>query len=318
MCRPEKPITTSNSALRDLQEWLREQRARTGQGYRTLSVRAGCHATTLQRAASGTSVPKLQTVLHYARACDASPDEARHLWKRARCEESRLARRGRGQPAPRKELIRDFADLGAALVDLYEVAGSPTLRTMEQRAGGFGALPRSTAHRIVNRQTIPHNLPQFQAYLRACEVPEVDWPHWEAAWTRAWRHEKQDDFLSLGSLGITEVEVRSPLFDTPETIRRQTAALMEKARLTEDLERQTARFLALQRKDLQKEYDEIMERRSDPPKPLRRVAEVRVQRDPARRLRGQRGRARASLEASVLGQLAFPVVESTPKTDVLF
>jgi hypothetical protein len=45
MCRPEKPLTTSNKALRELQEWLREQKDRTRQGYRALSVRAGCHAT---------------------------------------------------------------------------------------------------------------------------------------------------------------------------------------------------------------------------------------------------------------------------------
>ncbi|MFD9496874.1 helix-turn-helix domain-containing protein [Streptomyces sp. NPDC060005] len=250
MCRPEKPITTSNSALRDLQQWLREQRDRTGQGYRSLSVRAGCHATTLQRAASGQSVPKLQTVLHYARACDASPDEARHLWKRARCEESRLARRGRSQPAPRKELIRDFADLGAALVDLYEVAGSPTLRTMEQRAGGFGALPRSTAHRIVNKQTIPHILPQFQAYLRACEVPEADWPHWEAAWTRAWRHEKQDDGMYYGTTSVGVPSFRGALFDTTEAMRQAQVELLVKTRRYDDRRRQLLEDLASEKAKL--------------------------------------------------------------------
>ncbi|MFD5341532.1 helix-turn-helix domain-containing protein [Streptomyces hawaiiensis] len=197
MCRPEKPLTTSNKALRALQEWLREMRERAGLGYRALSVRAGCHATTLQRAASGEIVPKLQTVLSYARACDASPEEARLLWKQARYEETRLARAGRSRPAPRPQFIRDVVDLGAALVELYEKAGSPPLRIMEQRAGGYGALPRSSAHRIVNKRAMPHGLRQFQAYLRACEVPEVEWSDWEAAWTRAWRHEKQDDFVAI-------------------------------------------------------------------------------------------------------------------------
>ncbi|MDO0917795.1 helix-turn-helix transcriptional regulator [Streptomyces sp. DT2A-34] len=217
MCRPEKPITTSNTALRELQEWLRDQRARTGQGYRALSVRAGCHATTLQRAASSETVPKLPTVLNYARACDASPDEARRLWKRARHEETRLARGGRSLPAPRPELIRDFADLGAALVDLYEKAGSPALRTMEQRAGGFGSLPSSTARRIRTKQAMPHGLSQFQAYLRACEVPEADWPDWENAWTRAWRHEKHDDFAALGS-STADVDILEAMALTPKDI----------------------------------------------------------------------------------------------------
>jgi hypothetical protein len=195
VCRPEKPLTTANKALRELQEWLRDQRDRTRQGYRALAVRAGCHATTLQRAASGERVPKPQTVLNYARACDASPEEARRLWRNARYEHTRRSRRGRGRPVPRPQYIHDFVDLSAAVQDLYEKAGSPPLRTMEQRAGGFGHLPRSTAHRIVTKQAMPHSLQQFQAYLRACEVPEPDWPDWEAAWTRAWRHEKRDVWL---------------------------------------------------------------------------------------------------------------------------
>jgi transcriptional regulator with XRE-family HTH domain len=202
MCRPEKPLTTSNMALRALQEWLRQMRERTGLGYRALAVRAGCHATTLQRTASGETVPRLQTVLNYARACDASPEEARLLWKQARYEETRLARAGRSQPAPRPQFIRDFAELGAALVELYEKVGSPPLRLMEQRAGGYGALPRSTAHRIVNKQAKPHDIRQFQAYLRACEVPEREWPGWEAAWTRAWRHEKHEDYAAMGAPNV--------------------------------------------------------------------------------------------------------------------
>ncbi|WP_196421319.1 helix-turn-helix transcriptional regulator [Streptomyces sp. E1N211] len=195
MCRPERPLTTANKALRGLHEWLRSQRDRTRQGYRALAERADCHATTLQRAASGETVPKLQTVLNYARACDASPEEARRLWRNARYEQTRQARSGCGRPVPRPEYVYDFVDLSAAVQDLYERAGSPPLRTMEQRAGGFGHLPRSTAHRIVTKQAMPHSLQQFQAYLRACEVPEADWPDWEAAWTRAWRHEKRDGWL---------------------------------------------------------------------------------------------------------------------------
>lgn len=225
MCRPEKPLTTSNKALRELQEWLRGQRERTRQGYRALSVRAGCHATTLQRAASGETVPKLPTVLNYARACDASPEEAKRLWKRARHEESRLARRGRGLSAPRPGFIRDFVDLSAALVELYEKAGSPPLRTMEQRAGGHGRLARSAAHRIVTKQVMPRGLQQFRAYLRACEVPETDWPEWEAAWTRAWRHEKHDDFVALGvATGSAIVEAAAT--DAWDSLRTSVGRLL--------------------------------------------------------------------------------------------
>ncbi|WP_162948149.1 helix-turn-helix domain-containing protein [Streptomyces europaeiscabiei] len=223
MCRPEKPITTRNKALRELAEWLRDQRERTRQGYRSLSMRASCHATTLQRAASGETVPKLQTVLNYARACDASPEEARRLWRRARYEQTRQARGGRGLPAPSPGLIRDFVDLSAALQDLYERAGSPALRIMEQRAGGYGALPRSTAHRIVTKQAMPHSLQQFQAYLRACEVPEADRPDWEAAWTRAWRHEKHDEFAALGASSVMDVDFLEAIELSPKDRKRASA-----------------------------------------------------------------------------------------------
>jgi len=196
MGRPEKSIVTENRALKKLATWLRDQRRRIGQpSYRQLAERAGCHPTRLQRAAAGTHVPPLSAVLAYAHSCDASPEEAKLLWKRARHEHTQLTRKGIGLVAPRLGLVRDFADLSAVLQVLYEKAGSPTLRTMEERAGGYGALPRSTAHRIVTRQTVPHSLKQFQAFLRACEVPAEEQSEWEAAWSRAWRHEKQDKLL---------------------------------------------------------------------------------------------------------------------------
>ncbi|WP_369780619.1 hypothetical protein [Streptomyces sp. R33] len=194
MGRPEKPIGTDNKALRELAEWLRAQRRRMGQpSYRALASGTGVHATTLQRAASGESVPKLRVVLLYAFACDASADTAEALWKEARYVEAR-ARRGRGphHNVSPPALVRDFADLSTQLRHLYERAGSPTLREMEQRAGGFGLLPRSTAHRIVHRRAVPHSAAQFRAFLRACQVPEAALPAWDEAWSRAWRHEKRD------------------------------------------------------------------------------------------------------------------------------
>ncbi|MEV5950368.1 helix-turn-helix transcriptional regulator [Streptomyces sp. NPDC051993] len=204
MGRSEKPITTTNAALCDLAEWLREQRSRAKLTYRRLAERAGLHATTLQRVASGDSVPKLMPVLAYARGCDANAEDARRLWQRARREHLRAQSQPNLRPAPSPALVRDFADLSAALRDLYERVGGPTLRAMEVRAGGFGALPRSCAHRIVNRQSVPHSLSQFRAYLRACDVPEGDQAVWEAAWSRAWRFEKQED------AGLNEVEVPRP------------------------------------------------------------------------------------------------------------
>lgn len=63
---------------------------------------------------------------------------------------------------------------------------------MEERAGSFGSLPRSAAHRIVSKQSVPRDLNQLQAFLRACDLPESRWKPWESAWSRAWRVEKQE------------------------------------------------------------------------------------------------------------------------------
>lgn len=191
MGRPEKPIVTTNAALRDLAVWLRERREGVGRpSYRELATRAGCHATTLQRAASGETVPRLVVVIAYAQACDASPGEAKRRWKQARYEEARTEHRRPKTPPP--PFIRDLADLSAGLQDLYEKAGLPPVRTMEERAGRYGILPRSTAYRIRTKQAMPHSLDQFRGFLRACEVPKRDQAAWEQAWVRAWRHEKQD------------------------------------------------------------------------------------------------------------------------------
>lgn len=305
MCRPEKPIATSNVALRELQEWLRDQRGRTGQGYRALAVRAGCHATTLQRAASSEAVPKLQTVLNYARACDASPDEARHLWKRARYEQTRRARGGRGRPAPRPEFIRDFVDLEAALVDLYEKAGSPAFRTMEQRAGRYGLLPRSTAHRITNKQAMPHNLPQFKAYLRACEVPEVDWPRWESAWARAWRHEKQDDLTPFDTFGPdSSSHDTNPWFVTSETTRQETAETFEMASMPylHDVQADGKLYVDAKRAAL-----------------LRQVPAQMKLHDPVHFLRQRKGRLNRRNPSRRPSQLALPLDDPATRTaDRLF
>ncbi|MGA6172489.1 helix-turn-helix domain-containing protein [Streptomyces sp. NPDC012600] len=198
-------MATSNNSLRVLVEWMREQRGQAGLTYRELSSRTRFHATTLQRAASGESMPKLGTVLAYALACDASPETAKSLWKQARYEETR-PRGGQRLSAPRLKLVRDFADLGVALVELYRRAGSPSFRSMEERAGGFGALPRSTARRIVNRQALPHNMDQFLAFLNGCDLPEREQAAWVGAWSRAWRLEKQDAAEASGAVVLELVE----------------------------------------------------------------------------------------------------------------
>ncbi|MEU1434471.1 hypothetical protein ABZ438_10275 [Streptomyces sp. NPDC005786] len=71
-----------------------------------------------------------------------------------------------------------------------------------RRAGERGVLPRSSAHRIINKQAVPRSLEQFKGFLRACDVPEASRAAWEQAWSRAWRLEKQDQ--ELGGIDMYE------------------------------------------------------------------------------------------------------------------
>ncbi|QKV90454.1 helix-turn-helix domain-containing protein [Streptomyces sp. NA02950] len=219
-------MRTTNQALAALAMWLRTVRANSGLTYRSLAELADCHATTLQRAASGVRVPSRDVVIAYATACGARADHAEQLWKEARYEARRSARgRHASLTAPRPELVRDFADLGAVLVELYDKAGAPPLREMEARAGGYGLLPRSTAHRIVNKQTIPQSRAQFEAFLRACDVHGVDQKPWLEAWKRAWQGHAGvgDDIMSPQEVSTLPVPAERRL-PSPRFLRGLAAA----------------------------------------------------------------------------------------------
>ncbi|MFJ8313127.1 MULTISPECIES: helix-turn-helix domain-containing protein [unclassified Streptomyces] len=195
MGRRESPTVSCAPALAELVKWLREQRSRTGLTYRELGRRAGCAATTLQRAASGRTIPRRSVVEAYAWACGGSVDEAVQLWKRARYAERRSQRIGPTVLPPQPELIHDVAELSAALLEAWERAGAPSLRTMEAQAGGFGALPRTTLQRIISKQAVPRSMGQFEAMLRACEIPEPERQTWLHAYARVWKsHREGHDF----------------------------------------------------------------------------------------------------------------------------
>jgi DNA-binding SARP family transcriptional activator/transcriptional regulator with XRE-family HTH domain len=180
MGRKERPIASSrNLALIRLAQWLRDQRAASGCSYAELAARVNCHATTLQRAASGKSVPSEQSVRAYAEACEAPVDVAVKLWLQARSPST-----AKGSPNP--EDIDGIDALQAGLRELHEIAGRPSFHRMEKRAGeGQLQLPHSTAHRIVNSMTVPGDAHQLTGFLTACGVAVGEHPPWIAAWKRA-------------------------------------------------------------------------------------------------------------------------------------
>ncbi|MFI9772587.1 BTAD domain-containing putative transcriptional regulator [Streptomyces sp. NPDC052415] len=179
MGRRERPIASSNRALVKLAKWLRDQRSNSGCSYAELAARVDVHATTLQRAASGQSVPSERSVRAYAIACGASVDTAMDLWRQAR--RGRLRTAGSASPSPQD--IDDIEMLRAGLRELYELAGRPSVRVMEERAGA-GRLPHSTAHRILLGRTVPRDAHQLTGFLTACLVTSFEHPAWVAAWQR--------------------------------------------------------------------------------------------------------------------------------------
>ncbi|MFE7070431.1 hypothetical protein ACFU96_10125 [Streptomyces sp. NPDC057620] len=161
---------------------------------------------------------------------------------------------------------------------------------MEQRAGNFGVLPRSTAHRIVTKQAMPHSLQQFQAYLRACEVPETDRPDWEAAWTRAWRHEKHGEFVLTAKERERAWESARILRERIQQTYGSVAEPDEEAAITRDGSFRDGSFS--------------------------RYSTVKYVAQPRRAQRRGPGRASRHLpERPVQGQLSFNVAEHVPEPD---
>jgi transcriptional regulator with XRE-family HTH domain len=187
MPRTEPEIDFTVPAVGYLAEHLRKARDICGFSNPQLAELIGVDVSTVRRAVSGRQVPKLSLVLRWAEVCKVRGMAPRNLWKKARYE-SRIVEFGPRSLVPKTELIKDAADLSAALVECYERAGAPSTHVMEKRAGGHGELPHNTADRIIKKLTLPGTAKQCEAFLLACEVPQGDHSVWIRAWERATRN----------------------------------------------------------------------------------------------------------------------------------
>ncbi|WP_079052929.1 helix-turn-helix domain-containing protein [Streptomyces phaeochromogenes] len=226
MGRPEKPLNYSgqhNLALLALASWLRERRQEAGLCYAELAARTQasehpCSVSTLQRAASGNTIPRLPVVEAYARACGASVTAARTCWSEARSR----ARRG---PAvvPRPRLINTSAELRLALQAAYARAGYMPLREMERRAR-HGRLPTTTVSRMLKGDTMLSHR-QLQAFLEVCGVPGKEHGDWLDAWQRAWNAQFHDPTTRLAEVArpghrVVEYDRHAYAYDHPGRLRR--------------------------------------------------------------------------------------------------
>ncbi|MFJ5259842.1 helix-turn-helix domain-containing protein [Streptomyces sp. NPDC088387] len=186
--RPQKQVPDHLSPLGKLAIALREGRKQRGLSFAELSEQTRDYsATTLQRAASGAVVPKLEAARAFAHACKLDVDEIDRLWLDA--YRARKGGRTTTGEAPRPHLIRDFPDLSAALAELRLSHGAPPYRLMEQRARSAGlGLSRSTACRISERRQTPASVTSMRAFLIGCGLPDRRHTVWLDAWQRAQQH----------------------------------------------------------------------------------------------------------------------------------
>ncbi|MFD0547824.1 helix-turn-helix domain-containing protein [Streptomyces rectiviolaceus] len=176
--------------------WLRNGRTDAALTYEQLASRTKYSADSLARAASGRSVPQNPAVvLAYAAACGRSTKEVERLWKRARRDEARTQGVVSGhRSGVHISVVKDFADLHSALVDLHD-DGRPPLRSLDTRLGGVGRLPHSTVGRVLKGSSTPSRT--FVAALaEACNVRRSELPEWTKAWDRADADRRSSRLLS--------------------------------------------------------------------------------------------------------------------------
>lgn len=155
-----------------------------------LAAKTGRSPATLKRAASGRTAPSWETAMEFVSACGSRPADLKAVWLKARIAERGRLKRLRRPRAP--ELATTFGDLGEAMEYFYEAAGAPSLRQLQEQAGGRHLLPLSSAARIVNREALPASRQQCLAFLTACGLGGRTAERWAPAFDRITRHRDLD------------------------------------------------------------------------------------------------------------------------------
>ncbi|MFI7352177.1 helix-turn-helix domain-containing protein [Streptomyces sp. NPDC049936] len=198
MGRPEIPVDRTVPARAQLADFLRERRHAAGLTYSQMTKNLGGQpsAATLERAASGSVVPTLDTVRDFIIATTTEketfgPEPALHsgreLWIRAR-RVTRAPYYVRKAPDP--TLVSDTAGFLKALRHQHVWSGYPAPGEME-RMSGPGELPRTTVRRIISGEALPVDPQQAIAFLMACYViEEADLELWLAAAVRSFKEDR--------------------------------------------------------------------------------------------------------------------------------
>ncbi|MFC9056705.1 hypothetical protein ACFTXB_01440 [Streptomyces sp. NPDC057074] len=185
-------------ARAQLADFLRERRNTAGLTYSQMTKILGGQpsAATLERAASGSIVPTLETVRDFIIATTTEketfgPEPALHAGRELCIRARRITRAPYYvRKAPDPTLVSDTAGFLKALRHQHVWSGYPTPGEMESMSGP-GKLPRTTVRRIINGEALPVDPQQAIAFLIACHViEEADLELWLAAAVRAFKEDR--------------------------------------------------------------------------------------------------------------------------------
>jgi transcriptional regulator with XRE-family HTH domain len=213
--RRESPIPADcPRKLAALAGWLRDRRAAAGLTYAGLAAKTGYSVDTLKRAASGSGlVPRKNVVEVFAAGCQAEVPEVERLWKQARYEQTRAEDDRRNRFAMHIDVVSNFAELQAAMLDRYRKDGAQPYRDLEKQAGrgddGTRRLTHSTLARVLAGKTRPSRA-FVLAFAETCGAKDP--VAWGEAWDRAQRQHQPTSREALGKVWSRSSDKIADLF----------------------------------------------------------------------------------------------------------
>ncbi|MER6393674.1 helix-turn-helix transcriptional regulator [Streptomyces sp. NPDC001523] len=198
MGRRENAVAADTRQMEALALWLRAQRRRAALTYAAMAqhINYDFTASMLSRAAGGKTVPTLQVVEAFARACQVDPTEGRRLWKAARAaEHTRRRRAGEFEDLADKvvqvyshpKVIETVGELRRAMVHLRARDGQPSLAELQRRAGqaqdGRHRLPKSSLGAVLRGDAVPTR-GHVVAFAHALGMSRRKTAEWGNAWDR--------------------------------------------------------------------------------------------------------------------------------------
>ncbi|MFD9044587.1 hypothetical protein [Streptomyces bottropensis] len=116
------------------------------------------------------------------------------------------------------------------MLDIRERSGM-SYRAMEDRVEErleLGPLSRSTAQRLLTRQSFPTSQRQLMALLHACAVPERAWGDWVNAWKKVHRAQERKESTITPARKLAALDAEAELaryqLESVEPFRSPTAA----------------------------------------------------------------------------------------------